>query len=589
MERNINDSHYRSTSNILSTLNTNNENFLTHRLYKNHSQLRPDRKFCTSESQNTTRNVVDASVRAPTNLLVPFLKKHSAEESVLVPRITNRLRVSENSRELKLQIEKGKVTLAGSASTSCLNSSAITINRRLLFSKLDSLEAPASLLSYEEPSILDPKGDLSDSQESTARLKQRFKKHKKKSVKQSTRITSYENHNPAEKSEEDVLTPYDFIKLVTEDPDISDEFCYLRKLSHPYDLRIVDYEATTTDDTKPLSSKGHVSSIKHRSEHNVFNRKPVLPSKSECITISSRGITYFSKDESVFVTLEEWQREAELYQRLSQLNFFKDYKLWKNFLSWKRYLRRTAMKKVSDKLRDELLLADDQLRTTLLAARQETLRIETELKYFKIEESEKELPTAEQLKAEQDSYRANEFEQNLQSIKLGVKNLVVEACQHSLAEFKENQKRDMESRFKGDPKGYGEESAKMDHHYTDEATCKTHYKKLHRFIRLVDYMVVAGKLGMIMESTGNLRTRIAEKNADYYREVISSNEKYGYKGKQWFICELNFEETTKQLTFEPNRQRLRLIFDDLVTKGVTRVCKKHVMIADCPELECFRV
>jgi|JI6StandDraft_1071083.scaffolds.fasta_scaffold436113_2 hypothetical protein len=129
----------------------------------------------------------------------------------------------------------------------------------------------------------------------------------------------------------------------------------------------------------------------------------------------------------------------------------------------------------------------------------------------------------------------------------------------------------------------------MDHHYTDEATCKTHYKKLNRFVKLVDYMVVTGKLGMILESTGHLRSRVAEKNSDYYREVIKSNEKYSYKGKQWFICELFFDELTHELTFEPSRTRLRTIFEEIVTKGVARVCKKHTMIADSPELQCFKV
>jgi hypothetical protein len=48
--------------------------------------------------------------------------------------------------------------------------------------------------------------------------------------------------------------------------------------------------------------------------------------------------------------------------------------------------------------------------------------------------------------------------------------------------------------------------------------------------------VVSSKLGMIMESTTFLRSRINEKNTDYYNEVIKSNEKYSYKGKQWFLC-----------------------------------------------------
>lgn len=94
---------------------------------------------------------------------------------------------------------------------------------------------------------------------------------------------------------------------------------------------------------------------------------------------------------------------------------------------------------------------------------------------------------------------------------------------------------------------------------------------------------------MILESTSHLRMRIGDKNSDYYREVIKTNEKYGYKGKQWFVCELFFDEVTHQLIFEPNRQRLRSIFEEIINKGVTRVCKKHRMIADSPELRTFRI
>jgi hypothetical protein len=100
--------------------------------------------------------------------------------------------------------------------------------------------------------------------------------------------------------EEDVLTPYDFIQLLGEDPGISQEFCYLKKVTHPYDLRIVDYELGD-------ESQNRLHRLnRNKSEHRLFNKKPVLSNsdKSECITISSRGI----KDESVFVTLEEWQR-----------------------------------------------------------------------------------------------------------------------------------------------------------------------------------------------------------------------------------------------------------------------------------------
>lgn len=71
-------------------------------------------------------------------------------------------------------------------------------------------------------------------------------------------------------------------------------------------------------------------------------------------------------------------------------------------------------------------------------------------------------------------------------------------------------------------------------------------------MKLIDYMVIAGKLGMVMESTSFLRIKIAEKNTDYNKEVIQTNEKYSYKGKQWFVCQLSFSDE-KRLIFEPDR------------------------------------
>jgi hypothetical protein len=71
-------------------------------------------------------------------------------------------------------------------------------------------------------------------------------------------------------------------------------------------------------------------------------------------------------------------------------------------------------------------------------------------------------------------------------------------------------------------------------------------------VKLIDYMVIAGKLGMVMESTSFLRIKIAEKNTDYNKEVIQTNEKYSYKGKQWFVCQLSFSDE-KKLIFEPDR------------------------------------
>ena len=61
---------------------------------------------------------------------------------------------------------------------------------------------------------------------------------------------------------------------------MADEFTYLNRQTHPYDLKIVD-----------------------------FNEK----NKNEYITISARGITHFVQGEAIFQMIDEWEREAKMF------------------------------------------------------------------------------------------------------------------------------------------------------------------------------------------------------------------------------------------------------------------------------------
>lgn len=65
------------------------------------------------------------------------------------------------------------------------------------------------------------------------------------------------------------------MQLMEEEGGLGNEFCYLSRGEHPYDLRIVEFGGVRGD---------------------------------EYITISGRGVTYFNWEGSRFVSLEEWRR-----------------------------------------------------------------------------------------------------------------------------------------------------------------------------------------------------------------------------------------------------------------------------------------
>ena len=109
----------------------------------------------------------------------------------------------------------------------------------------------------------------------------------------------------------------DFIHLIRTDPEMADEFCYLNKCWHPYDLKIVEFD----------------------------QRNP-----QEYFTISARGITHYINGEQEFMTIEEWERESKMFAQLKEIEFFKIYKIWKSFSLWKKFMRRNIMKEYSSKL-----------------------------------------------------------------------------------------------------------------------------------------------------------------------------------------------------------------------------------------------
>lgn len=47
------------------------------------------------------------------------------------------------------------------------------------------------------------------------------------------------NKRQNDKGEKSYLTPLDFAQLVRDDPEMRDEFCYLKKRDDPYDWEIV--------------------------------------------------------------------------------------------------------------------------------------------------------------------------------------------------------------------------------------------------------------------------------------------------------------------------------------------------------------
>lgn len=61
---------------------------------------------------------------------------------------------------------------------------------------------------------------------------------------------------------------------------------------------------------------------------------------NEYMTISCKGVTQFIWKETCFLSQEEWIKEEKMYHSLQRIDFFKKYKVNKNFRIWRNMMKR---------------------------------------------------------------------------------------------------------------------------------------------------------------------------------------------------------------------------------------------------------
>ncbi|CAD8076520.1 unnamed protein product [Paramecium sonneborni] len=347
------------------------------------------------------------------------------------------------------------------------------------------------------------------------------------------------------------LSPLDFIYLIRTDPEMADQFCYLNKRDHAYDYEIVEFE-----------------------DRNV----------KEYMTISARGITYYQNEEATFLTIEEWQREANLFQDLLKIDFFRKYKLWKNFFLWKRLMRKKILAKNQELMVSNMFTTDKQLRITLLEVKRKCQQMASEIRFL---DTSTTIPqTLENFKLKQEKHLMSNMDKQFDSYENQIQQIIIECCQKSLINFKEThriplQEDDDEERA---TLLVGDESGK-EMPFTTEATIRTHFKRLRKFVKYLDYVIIDAKLQMMQNSVEHIVKQIRDFNKQYRQ--TSGGKRKGYYGKGSPQCWIIFEAVGKgeSISFNTLREQLFSIFESVINNSVIRITTRHKEMLSLPELQ----
>ena len=342
-----------------------------------------------------------------------------------------------------------------------------------------------------------------------------------------------------------VTSPFAILHMIKYDPDLAEDFWYLNRKEDPYDFEFVTYQ----------------------------KRNP-----KQYLTISSRGVTYYTDGSTEFLSLEEWDREYNLYKRLKKINFFNQYKKWKNFSLWKNLRRRNMIKVRGEFLKGQLFILDDTLREPVLSLRTQTYRI---MKADIIDLSTEDIRTLPHFNKDQNEKR-EKIAKLLEEIEGNIQSVIAKACSDSMEQFhKDNrttiQKQDSEQEANPDPFLIGDSSNKQ-MPYTQESIIRTHYSRLTKYIRLCDYQIIDSKISLSLQTTQKILALF--KAHEELRGVKNMRNRKQLSPLLSISC--SFQDLDTE--FDPSVEIIKQSVEDALIKGITVVCNNELLIS-VPEFE----
>ncbi|KAJ3083598.1 Dynein heavy chain 6, axonemal, partial [Rhizoclosmatium hyalinum] len=203
-------------------------------------------------------------------------------------------------------------------------------------------------------------------------------------------------------------------------------------------------------------------------------------------TMSIEGVTNITeKGTSSFTPLQQWIRERHLFNSLLQIPFFKRYRLWKSFVSWKRNVLRSKISLAKKALTEKLFLADERLRSPILVVRAKCLEVVRRSRLVKIDYSQSyELGVFIET---QQAHVKQIVEGVLRDLEGSVRDVVANAgtvCLNKLGFTT-----DLAEEGAIDEDGGGaEDGTKLS--FMQQSTRRNECFRLQRFVKLIDYHIV---------------------------------------------------------------------------------------------------
>ncbi len=217
-------------------------------------------------------------------------------------------------------------------------------------------------------------------------------------------------------------------------------------------------------------------------------------------------MTHFINKEAEFMTLAEWKEEVDNYRKINYISFFQNFRKSKSFTLWKKLVKKTKMLERGAFLSKELFQADPHLNNKLIEIR----KLLQKLYYSDILQLVHDEAMSIDKLSGSISQKQNELKEQIIDKEYRIKLLINAACESSILEFNQNTRM-----FGKEENKHSENKEETPYNifaddtyhpmpFTVLASTKTLYKRLARYIRMIDYMMTQLKLSIIKNSYNNV-------------------------------------------------------------------------------------
>ena len=288
------------------------------------------------------------------------------------------------------------------------------------------------------------------------------------------------------------------------------DFLYAKRIGGPLDFVLCSY--------KDINKNFKINRFKS----NIFS-KGYINKNVEYLTISKNTILHYQNGIPQVYSINDWINNYVKYKKLMSLSLFKNFKSAKLFELWKRYYRRKQRLNYTEKFSKRSIFVEPYLLKGIIEIR----RILKEMSYYDILKlnilSPVFLHKFNQIHL--DTLYLNNIQ--IEKFRTRIKKELSTTCAKSYISFKNKKKIVLDDDIqyeeydKNEKKEIIKNKDKKEEQnsnsiklflkeaipYAQDATRKRYFKKLLRFIRLVDFLFNNTKFDLIMNSISNLNEK----------------------------------------------------------------------------------